>query len=224
MARRTLLVLVMAGLTGLLAACASGPPKPTATSLPPPQALELSGQPNYQIGPYDVLQISMFGVPALSGATTVDGEGNITLPMIGRVSVLNKSPPALAEELEQKYLAYVRRPDVTVVVSQAVSRRVTVSGAVTEPGVFPVAARMSLVQAIALAKGLDEMADPRTVVVLRPMGTQQAAARFDLLAIQAGQAPDPEIFAGDAVIVDTSARRQFIRDLGPITSVFRILQ
>ena len=64
---------------------------------------------------------------------------------------------------------------------------------------------MTLIQAVALAKGTSEDANPRRVAVFRTIGGQRQAAAFDLTAIRRGQAPDPQIYPGDIVVVDGSS-------------------
>ena len=82
------------------------------------------------------------------------------------------------------------------------SQRVTVDGAVIKPGIFPITGKMSLLQAIALAEGLSKIADPTGVVVFRQVNGQRMAARFDLKQVRGGRTADPNLVAGDIVMVD----------------------
>ncbi|WP_341018697.1 polysaccharide biosynthesis/export family protein [Brevundimonas diminuta] len=191
----------------------------------PQAAAQEAVQPSYRVGPFDLLQVNVFGVPELSGAAQVDGDGRLTLPLIGGMDAMGMTPPQLAMALEDAYGArFVRDPSITVQVTTPQSQRLVVSGAVKEPGIFPVQGRVTLTQAVAQAKGLGDYADQSNVVVLRDIGGQQAAARFDLREIEAGRMADPELAPGDTVIVDTARARRLIRDLAPLGTLFAIFR
>lgn len=195
-----------------------------AGELPVPTSQQ-AAQPSYRVGPFDLLQISVFGVPELSGPAQVDGEGVLTLPLVGGVEAMGLTPPQLAADLERAYGArLVKDPSITVQVTTPQSQRVVVGGAVGEPGVFPVLGRLTLNQAIAQAKGLDDYANASNVIVLREIDGRQAAARFDLRSIQDGQTTDPELAPGDTVIVDTARARRLIRDLAPLGTLFAVFR
>ena len=70
---------------------------------------------------------------------------------------------------------------------------------------------MTLMRAVARAKGLGEMASRRNVVVFRTVGDQKYAALYDLNAIRHGAYPDPDIYANDVVVVGESAARRLIQ-------------
>jgi polysaccharide export outer membrane protein len=97
--------------------------------------------------------------------------------------------------------------------TETVSQVITVDGEVTEPGVYPVVGRMTLMRAIARAKGLTEFARANHVVVFRQVGGQQMAALYDLRAIRQGLYDDPEVFANDVVTVGESRARRIFRDV-----------
>jgi polysaccharide export outer membrane protein len=83
---------------------------------------------------------------------------------------------------------------------------------------------MTLIQAVALARGTREDANARRIAVFRTIGGQRQAAAFDLTAIRRGEAPDPRIYPGDIVVVDGSAikelQKQVLQSL-PLVSIFR---
>ena len=83
---------------------------------------------------------------------------------------------------------------------------------------------MTLIQAVALARGTSEDANPRRVAVFRTVGGERQAAAFDLTAIRRGQATDPRIYPGDIVVVDGSsikaAEKQFFQSV-PLLGIFR---
>ncbi|HEX2257508.1 MAG TPA: polysaccharide biosynthesis/export family protein [Afifellaceae bacterium] len=178
----------------------------------------------YRIGPSDVLEVTVFGVPELSKVAQVSATGQISLPLIGALAAGGRTVSALEEEIAGKLGAtYLQSPQVSVFVKEAAGQRVTVGGAVRQPGVFPIIGEATLLQMVALAQGLDPLADARNILVFRPAGTQRTVARFDLAAISTGKAEDPAIRGGDIVIVDQSGAKAAWRNITqalPVISIF----
>ena len=180
---------------------------------------------DYKIAPMDKLAVKVFKAEDLSGDYEVDLAGHISLPLIGEVEAANMTTAQLDQRLTEKLgEKYLQNPDVSVAIKASSGRVVTVDGAVREPGSYPVLRPITLLQAMALAKGATEDANIRRVAVFRTIsGTRQAAA-FDLQAVRRGEAPDPAIYPGDIVVVDGSKikalQKQIIQNLS-IFSVFR---
>jgi polysaccharide export outer membrane protein len=179
---------------------------------------------NYKIAPMDKLAIKVFKMDDLSGDYNVDLAGNISLPLIGQLQAANLTTAQLDDELTQKLGAkYLEHPDVSVAIKASTAHVVTVDGAVKDGGSFPVAGPISLIQAVAMAKGTSEDANARRVAVFRTIGGQRQAAAFDLTAIRRGQSPDPRIYPGDIVVVDGSsvkaAQKQILQSI-PLLSIF----
>jgi polysaccharide export outer membrane protein len=201
-----------------LAACSG--PKTTAPQgaaahaiMPVPVAGALPAE--YRVGPSDVLNLKVFQEPELSNEElTVDAAGTIYLPLIGTVTAAGKTPAELSAEiarrLDERYLV---NPQVSVNVVKAVAERVTVDGEVEKPGIFPKPGQLTLLQAIALGEGTSEVAKLNQVIVFRNSGGERLVARFDLGAIRAGIAPDPEIMSNDIVVVGESSARRLYRDM-----------
>ncbi len=159
----------------------------------------------YYIGPLDVLEISVFKVEELSKSVQVADTGTINFPLVGKVKAAGMTAQQLENSLTARLGAkFLENPQVTVFVKEYNSQRVTVSGAVKKPGVFPVRARTTLVSAIAMAEGLHENADT-TIVVFRMVNGKRNAARFDLGAIEKGEAKDPVLRGDDKIVVGKSA-------------------
>ena len=179
---------------------------------------------DYRIAPLDTLKIAVFQVPDLSGDFEVDLTGNVALPLIGTVKAIDKSPRELQTELARRLgEKYLQSPQVSVGIKSSTTRNVTLDGAVRYPGLYPIERPVTLIQAIALAKGPADDANPRRVAVFRTIGGQRMAAAFDLTSIRRGEAQDPKIYSGDIIIVDGSKVRQTQREiLGalPILGIF----
>lgn len=185
-----------------------------STELPSPAGAELEESRPYLIGPFDKLTIDVYGIQELSQREfQADATGRISFPMLGSVEAAGKTPAELekviAEGLRQ---GFVRNPQVTVNLKETVSRVITVDGEVKEPGLYPVVGRMTLIRAIATAKGLSEFGRQENVIVFRTVRGQRYAALYNLKAIRRGVYDDPELFANDTVVVDDSQARRFFKD------------
>lgn len=218
------IVLPFIAALAILSGCAGGP-KPLVSSdkvtvvpqgalpAPTPQDQAALDRP-YLIGPFDKLKVDVFGVPELSSEVQADASGRISMPLVGVVDAAGKTPAQLAQSIAAALRGqYVRNPQVTVNLKETVSQVVTVDGEVKEPGLYPVVGRMSLMRAIAVAKGASEFARLEDVVVFRTVNSQRYAALYNLKAIRRGLYEDPEIYANDVVVVGDSQARRLFKDL-----------
>lgn len=180
---------------------------------------------DYRIAPLDTLSVKVFKMADLSGDYQVDLTGKISMPLIGEVAAVELT----TAELDQRLTArlgekYLENPDVSVGIKSSTRRSVTVDGSVTNSGSYPINGPTTLIQAIAAAGGIKEDANPRRVAIFRQIGGKRQAAAFDLTDIRRGQAPDPQIYPGDIVVVDGSsikaAQKQILNSL-PVLSIFR---
>jgi polysaccharide biosynthesis/export protein len=183
------------------------------TELPAPERSDILNEDRpYLIGPFDKLTIDVFGIEALTTKEVqTDASGRISFPLAGVVEAAGKTPAEIEQILEERLrAAFIRDPQVTVNLKETVSQVVTVDGEVKEPGLYPVIGRMTLMRAVATAKGTAEFAKLDDVVVFRTVKGQKLVALYNLKAIRKGFYQDPEIFANDVVVVgDSSARRIF---------------
>jgi polysaccharide biosynthesis/export protein len=209
----------------MLAACASSGGKTRvgndsvkvvqSGALPTPDRRDIIGEDRpYLIGPFDKLTIDVFGIEELSTKEVqTDASGRISFPLAGVVEAAGRTPAELEDILEQRLrAAYVRNPQVTVNLRETVSQVVTVDGEVKEPGLYPVIGRMTLMRAIATAKGTAEFSKLDDVVIFRTVQGQKMAGLYNLKAIRRGTYDDPEVFANDVVVVGASAGRRLFKD------------
>ena len=179
---------------------------------------------DYKIAPMDKLSIKVFKMEDLTGDYDVDLAGNISLPLIGQVQAANLTTAQLDDQLTQKLGdKYREHPDVSVAIKSSTAHVVTVDGAVKDAGSFPLGGPTTLIRAIAMAKGTTEDANARRVAVFRTIGGKRQAAAFDLTSIRRGEAPDPEIFPGDIIVVDGSrvkaVQKQILQSI-PLLAIF----
>jgi polysaccharide export outer membrane protein len=184
--------------------------------LPPPVPGDIVGVTRpYFIGPFDKLMIDVYGVPELSArAVQADASGRISFPLVGTVDAAGKTPEQLAAILAEGLRAnYIRNPQVQVNLTETVSQTITVDGQVREPGIFPVVGEMTLMRAIARARGTTEFAKLQDVVVFRTVNGQKMAAVYNLKAIRRGVYGDPDLYANDVVVVGDSKSTRALRDV-----------
>lgn len=170
---------------------------------------------DYRIGPLDSLDITVFQVKDLTlEKAQVGADGQIRLPLIGAVTAGGRTAAELSADIARRLGdSYLQAPQVSVVVADAVSQKVSVEGAVNEALEFELKGRTGLMEAIARAKGESRTANPRRVAIVRTVDGAPHAASFDLVAIRAGRARDPEVVAGDTIVVDGSALKTVWRGL-----------
>lgn len=166
------------------------------------------------IGPLDTIQVYVFNIPDLDREMQVDASGRIAMPLAGTIDARGKTAEELADAIAVALRArYVRNPEVTVNIKNSVSQVVTIDGAVTEPGLYPVTNQMTLTRVIASAKGFTEFAKTEEVVILRTVNDRKMAGLYDVSAIRRGAYSDPAVYANDVIIVGDSPQRRLFKDL-----------
>jgi polysaccharide export outer membrane protein len=225
-------ILLLLSILALGACTSSGGPKegsiPTEALLATSTASGSTASGEYRIGATDLLRINVFRVPDLSfEEIRVDASGVIQMPLIGTVQAEGLTPDELSASLATRLGAqYLRNPQITVTVLEAASQKITVDGAVTQPGVYEMQGRTTLLQAVAMARGPIAGADLNSVVIFRTIEGERQFAVFDLAAIRAGEAPDPVVMGDDVIVVDTSFLSDVIQQIvlaAPSLYLFRTI-
>jgi polysaccharide export outer membrane protein len=179
-----------------------------AQALGAPSATSTAGNSGYLVGPLDILEITVFKVPELSKSVQVADTGTINLPLLGGVQASGKTASDIEKDLTRQLGAkYLKSPQVTVYVKEHNSQRVTIEGSVRKPGVYPIRGRLSLLQLVATAEGLDKDFYSKDVTVFRTVDGNRTSRVYDIDAIREGKADDPPLRQGDLVVVDTSAAK-----------------
>ena len=170
---------------------------------------------DYRIGPSDLLEISVFQVPELSRTVRVNARGALTLPLIGQIQAGGLTGQQLEALLAQKLKeTYLQDPQVSVFIKEFISQRVTVGGNVNKAGVFPISGKTTLMQAIAMAGGLDKLANENDIKVFRNKrdGSREVLA-YDLAPIRNGEIEDPQLHTSDVIEVGKSGGRAAFKDI-----------
>ncbi len=136
-----------------------------------PQAPLPSQGTEYVIGAQDVLTVTVWDSPDLSGKFTVEADGSFTFPLIGRVKAGGLSLRQFEGELKKKLAdGYFKNPQVSVAVETYRSQRIFIVGEVRNPGTYPLTGDMTLIEAIARAGSTTPAASPEAIVVRAPAG------------------------------------------------------
>lgn len=205
-----------------LAACASdsmrdvreGQAKMVTTTdqLQPPDTTSPTGAyegvADYRLGASDVVDIEVYGLPELTRQLRVNSRGMISLPLLGPIRAAGKTVAELEDEITSLLADdFLQDPQVTVFVSAYTSQKITVEGAVNKPGIYPLSGNTSLLQAIVVAGGVSELANPKGIIIFRVIDGKRMAAVFDLREIRGGNAEDPRIYGDDLIVVDQSGAK-----------------
>jgi polysaccharide export outer membrane protein len=132
-------------------------------------------QPEYRLGPEDVIEVFVYKEPDLSTTVTVRPDGRISLPLAGELDANGKAAAQLQQEIAERLKRYISGPVVNVMVKQINSLKISVLGEVRKPDVYRIKNRITVLDAIAMAGGFTDLARPNRVVVLRntPSGQQR---------------------------------------------------
>lgn len=182
--------------------------------------------PSNVISSNDTLDVNIFKVDDLSAkALIVESSGNISMPLIGTVKVGGLTIAQAENTITQRLKKYMQDPKVSVVrTNKAVENRVTVEGEVKSPGVFPIKGNLSFLQAIAMARGLSEVAESKNVLFYRD--GQRHSVNLDL--VRTGKITDPILRGDDRIVVLKNAEKvrekKVIDYLPAVTAPIRVLQ
>lgn len=153
----------------------------------------------YRIGPNDQLRIQVFGEEDLTVENKIDGNGNLTFPLLGMLHLAGKTVQEVQEELSSRLAAgYVRSPKVTAYVVRY--RNFFVTGQVRTPGGYPYEEGLTVQKAISLAGGQTERAERGSIAVLR-----QLNGREESVSVK----PDGQVLPDDVIVV-AEGRKFFV--------------
>ena len=129
---------------------------------------------DYVVGPQDVLTITVWDQPNLSGKFSVEADGTFNFPLIGRVKSGGLTLRDIEAELKKRLAdGYLKNPELSVVVEEYRSQRIYVVGEVRQPGTYPLTGNMTLIEAFARAGSATPEAAGQAVVVRPPAGRLQ---------------------------------------------------
>ncbi len=200
--------LVTVGIIGLTVLCLSIPMASAQTEKEillkkQSQAEVPADSANYVIGSEDVLYIHVWKEEHLSKTVPVRMDGKISLPLIDEIQAAGLTPLQLKELLMQKLKEFVDIPNISVMVMEANSFKVYISGQVKTPGVYRLRSETSLLQLIPMAGGFTDWANQKKILVIRKEDGKEKRITVNYKKIIKGDDSNSNLIlkAGDTVIV-----------------------
>jgi len=184
----------------VLAAALAGPSRPADNNTDRgPQ----DGALGYRIGVEDILQISVWNNEALSRLVPVRPDGMISLPLINDVQAAGRTPMELRDLLIKRLAEYIPTPEVSVIVTEVRSFKVSVIGQVAKPGRYELKSWATVIDALAMAGGFSEYASRSRVAVLRPEGraVRRIPFNYDKVNSDSNEQVNFYLRPGDVVLV-----------------------
>ena len=129
--------------------------------------VQLTAPSDFFLGPEDVLKVTVWKSPDLSGEVTIRPDGTITMPLIGDVQASGLTANVLAKHIGERLTEYMSSPIVTVQVKEVNSYFIYVLGEVVKPGKYPLKSYANVMQGISLAGGFAPFANKNKIKVLR---------------------------------------------------------
>jgi protein involved in polysaccharide export with SLBB domain len=177
------------------------------SSAPETGAQEEEGN-NYRLSANDLVEIRVYQEPDLDSRVRIAGDGSVTLPLIGTVSLGGKSVNEASDFLRRKYgERFLVNPQLTVTVTDFSKRRFTVLGQVQSPGSYtmPNNEEVTLLQAIGMAGGFTRIAEPSNITVKRTENGGESLMKLNAKRMARGSASAAfKIQPGDVINVPES--------------------
>ena len=157
---------------------------------------------SYVIGANDVLDVTVWKEPTLSGNILVRPDGMISMPLVGDVKAAGLTPLHLASQVSDKLKKFVQDPVVSVVVVAIHSKVIYMIGEVSKPGPLDMIPDMTMLEAISSAGGLTEFARKKKIYILRDHGGKRERIPVHYKqALEGNRALDLPLYPGDTIVV-----------------------
>ena len=166
-------------------------------------SIMVGAQGDYRLNPGDILSISVWNEDALQQEVMVLPDGTISFPLVGILTVANRTPAQVQDELKEKLSRLIPDPEINLTVSAVEGNNIFIIGKVNRPGRFPMTSPTDVVQALSLAGGLSPYANSEDILIFRRDGKKQKIIKFDFSKITEGKALETNILlqSGDTIVV-----------------------
>jgi polysaccharide biosynthesis/export protein len=157
----------------------------------------------YRIGPEDTLLVSVWKNDAISKTVPVRPDGMVSLPLVHDVRAAGLTPLELRDMLAKKLAEYIPNPEVSVIVTEVRSFKVSVIGEVAKPARYELKSRTTVLDVLALAGGLNEFAARTRIVILRTDGKvmRRISFNYNKVISAGGERDNLYLQPGDVVVV-----------------------
>jgi polysaccharide export outer membrane protein len=166
------------------------------------------------VGAGDLVEMSVFDTPELTGKLRVNNSGDILLPLVGSIHVAGLQPAQAQNMIRQKFIdgGFLKDPQVTIFVTESATQGVSIVGEVHKPGVYPAFGAHRLLDYLSMAEGLTALAGT-TITITHANHPDQP----DNVSVTSGAAPqpvnNPEILPGDTIFVERTGIVYVIGDV-----------
>jgi polysaccharide export outer membrane protein len=155
------------------------------------------------LGVDDAFAVRVYGEPDLSGTYRVSTDGSVDFPLAGRIPVKGMVVGEVQQEIVKRLKGdYLLNPQVTVMVIEWNSRKISVLGQVQRPGAVPYYPNMTIIDAIASAGGFTGIAAKNSVNLRREVTGKVETRTFPVADISEGRSPNVVVLPGDVVVVE----------------------
>jgi polysaccharide biosynthesis/export protein len=190
------------------AAAPAAPATPAKTAATPPSAkagapASASALEQYLIGPEDILAVTVWKNEAMSRVVAVRPDGMISLPLLDDVQASGLTAMQLRDVLAKKLSEYMPSPEVSVIVNDVRSFKVSVMGEVARPARYELKSWTTVLDVLAQAGGFNQFANRSKIVILRPNGKTMTRVPFNYNKVVASGGEEENFYLqpGDIVLV-----------------------
>jgi polysaccharide biosynthesis/export protein len=155
----------------------------------------------YVIGPEDVLYIHIWREESLTRTIPVRMDGKISLPLLDDIEAAGLTPLQLKEKLTEALKKFQDDPTVSVVVMEANSYKVYISGEVRSPGVYRLRSETSFLQFIPMVGGFTDWANQKKILIIRKENGKEKRITVNYRKIVEGEHSNILLKSGDTIIV-----------------------
>lgn len=157
----------------------------------------------YQIGPEDILEISVWKEEGLKKEALVRPDGGLSFPLIGEIQAAGKTAGQLKKEIAQRLEKFIPDPVVSIALLRVIGNKIYVIGKVNNPGEFPAGRYVDVLQALSMAKGLTPFASENGIKIMRKEGGKDVVFPFRYSDVKNGEdlGQNIQLKGGDVVVV-----------------------
>ncbi len=172
------------------------------TNVPNRPASDTAQDPDVRLGPGDILTITSYVESLPSGTFPIPRRGSIIYPYIGEVKVAGHTTSEIQDIIVTRLRdGYFRNPVISVSIKELNTKRITVFGSVSKPGVFPYMHPISLLEALSMAGGLTDSADREAITLIRRLNGREYRMKISIDAVINGTSSNMMLRPGDVIVI-----------------------
>lgn len=170
-----------------------------------PETISSVGDIDYRLGPGDLISVKVYETEDLNAEVRVSSRGSVSLPLLDNVDVYNLSAAEAEDKIETLYKEkYLKDPHITVYIKEHVSKQITIVGSIVKPGTYDYVTKRRLLDVLAIANGLNELAGSTAYVTRQNPVTKQRISyliNLDALLKNGDMEQNMVVLGGDVIFV-----------------------